>query len=209
MNVQKSGLTRTVLAIVAVLLVVIAGLGALFVTQKPPQVLTQTATVTATQTVSVTSTVTALQTVSVTSSQTPTPTANNTIDLRANSHVVLAVVGLGANIPKFIIGALANPIIKVKAGTSIQVIFHSEVVQGQVGSSFIITSSKPPFPFNPRQADLTPAFPGASTDNPNAPTKDQFILFFTADKPGIYYYINGVDGGGASLGMYGQFIVEG
>ena len=201
MNVQKSGLTKAVVAIIAVLLVVIAGLGAVFVTQQPQQALTKTVSVTATQTVSVTTTLTPVQ----------TPTANNTIDLRANSTVVLAVVATSGE-TSFLIGTLINPTIKVIVGTRVKVFFYTDVGEGRFGHSFVIVSSKPPFHGLLYQAELIPAFPGASTDNPG-PDPPLFSLatpelIFTADKAGTYYYISGVllD---ASFGMYGQFIVEG
>ncbi len=193
---KNSGLANVVVAIVAVLLVVIAGLGAQLITQQPQQALTKTVT----QIVSLTSTVTSLQ----------IPTANNTIDLRANSTVILGVVALGTGMATngpFLIGALSNPTIKVKVGTLIHIYFHSEAFVGIPQHSFIITSSKPPYPFPFTQSDLTPAFPGASTDNPIQPQKVQFNLSFTPDKPGTYYYICGF-AAHAHDGMYGQFIVE-
>ncbi len=169
---------------------------AILVTQQPQQALTKTVT----QTVSVTSTVTPLQ----------TPTANNTIDLRANSTVVLAVVGATiGGLDQFFVGTLINPTIKVKVGTTIVILFHSlAIANGSVvRHSFVITNSKPPFPEFFNQSDMTPAFTGASTIDPIHPQKDQFTLSFTADKPGTYYYICGVSPH-AATGMYGQFIVE-
>ena len=205
MNVQKSGLTGTVVAIVAVLLVAIAGLGAQLIIQQPQQALTQTVT----QTVSGAGVTTTLST-TVTSLQ--TQAANNTIDLRANSTVVLGVVGTGiseSNRVRFIIGTLTNPTIKVKVGTKIQIFFHSEDLQGLAAHSFVILSGDyPPFPWFSPQSDLTPVFPGASTPIPTNPPKDQFILFFTADKPGTFWYICAVPHHAVN-GMYGQFIVEG
>ncbi len=190
---KKSGLSKATAVVVIVIVVAAVGVGAALATAK-----TTTVTQTVTQSATVTTTLTSLQ----------TPTANNTIDLRANNRVVLAIVGPAT--AEFVIGSLSNPTIKVKAGTKIEIFFHSLVDStGQFPAvhSLVITNSKPPYPEVLRQSDLAPAFPGASTDNPTQPQKDQFILIFTADKPGVYYYICGVDGH-ASFGMYGQFIVE-
>ncbi len=193
-NGKKSGLSKAATAVTIVIVLATAVVGAVFATTK-----TTTVTQTVTQSTTVTSTVTSLQ----------TPTANNTIDLRANSTVTLAVVGATfGGLDRFVVGTLIDPTIKVKAGTSVVIIFHSRAVAGGLPQhSFVIVNSKPPFPGVLNQSDVTPAFPGASTDNPIQPQKDQFTLSFTADRPGTYYYICGVSPH-AATGMYGQFIVE-
>ncbi len=193
---KKSGLSKAAAAVVIVIVLAAAGVGSIFATTKTT---TQTVTQTITQNATVTSTVTFLQ----------TPTANNTIDLRANSTVTLAVVGATiGGLDRFVVGTLIDPTIKVKAGTSVLIIFHARALAGgNPQHSFVIVNSKPPYPSVLSQSDVTPAIPGSSTDNPIQPQKDQFTLSFTADKPGTYYYICGVSPH-AATGMYGQFIVE-
>ncbi len=220
---KKSGLSKAATAVVIVIVLAAAGIGTIFATTKTiTQTVTQTVNQTVTQTATVTSTVTSLQ----------TPTANNTIDLTANETVLLVVTGLphhpfggsyefstGAGGFEFSIGGLINPTVKVKVGTAMKVLFYGP------GHSFLITNAKPPYPDGYTnllsQADLTPAFPGAGTDNPNHSFESHqtltggsvpyAILSFTADKPGAYYYICAVEdehGLHASHGMFGQFIVE-
>ncbi len=192
-NAKKSGLSKAPAAVVIVIVVAAALVGTALATMK-----TTTVTQTVTQSATVTSTVTSLQ----------TPTANNTLDLRAYSTVALAVVIPTGHGP-FMIGPLADPTIKVKVGTNIKIFFFTVIEQGLPHCSFVITSSKPPYPPVLSQSDVTPPFLGASTPNPLSKdqSSNQFILFFTADKPGTYYYVCATFPHPAE-DMYGQFIVE-
>lgn len=142
---------------------------------------------------------------------------NNTI-LFTHDKITIVVVAepeLGEEYEdRFVILGLINPTLVIPTNASVTVIF---INGGELEfHSFVVISTPPPYPENMESSEYTKiAFDGAATPNPHHGIQFEkpsgiyhgFVIQFTANKPGVYYYVCHVDGH-AHDGMFGKFIVK-